>query len=110
MRFSNRPFSQLSGFRDFQGVMRTFPDPQECSEHLQIDSTFEKNIDFRYKSTDFPSWASWHSIYDEIDGSRPSEGAQRATDVQVEQKTSRTFISGPASPLRGILGCLKVES
>ena len=31
------------GFRDFPGVMRTFPDPQECSEHLQSDSTFEKH-------------------------------------------------------------------
>ena len=31
------------GFRDFPGAMRTFPDPQECSEHIQSDSTFEKH-------------------------------------------------------------------
>ena len=40
----------------------------------------------------------------EINGSRPSEGAQRATGDQIQQKSSRNFISGPVSPLRGILG------
>ena len=40
----------------------------------------------------------------EINGSRPSEGAQRATGDQIQQKPSRNFISGPVSPLRGILG------
>ena len=71
-----------------------------------------KTLIFDSKSTDFPSWTPeliWSSIYDEINGSRPSEGAQRATGAQVRQKTSRNFISGPASPLRGILGCLEVE-
>ena len=40
----------------------------------------------------------------EINGSRPSEGAQRATGDQIQQKPSRNVISGPASPIRGILG------
>ena len=30
------------GFLDFSGDMRTFPDLQECSEHIQSDSTLEK--------------------------------------------------------------------
>ena len=30
------------GFGDFSGDMWTFPDRQECSEHIQSDSTFEK--------------------------------------------------------------------
>ena len=46
----------------------------------------------------------------EINGSRPSEGAQRATGDQIQQKPSRNFISGPVSPLRNILGGLKAET
>ena len=46
----------------------------------------------------------------EINGSRPSEGAQRATGDQIQQKPSRNFISGPAIPLRSILGGLEAET
>ena len=46
----------------------------------------------------------------EINGSRPSEGAQRATGDQIQQKPSRNFISGPVSPLRSILGGLEAET
>ena len=34
-----------------------------------------------------------------INGSQPSEGAQQATDDQIQQKPSRNYISGPVSPL-----------
>ena len=46
----------------------------------------------------------------EINGSRPSEGAQRATGDQIQQKPSRNFISGPVSPPRDIMGGLEVET
>ena len=45
----------------------------------------------------------------EINGSRPSEGAQRATGDQIQQKPSRNFISGPVSSLRGILLGVEAE-
>ena len=46
----------------------------------------------------------------EINGSRPSEGAQRATGDQIQQKPSRNFISEPASPFLNILEGVEVES
>ena len=45
-----------------------------------------------------------------INGFRPSEGAQRATGDQIQQKPSRNFISGPVSFFWGILGGLEVET
>ena len=46
----------------------------------------------------------------EINGSRSSEGAQRAAGDQIQQKPSRNFISGPVSPLRSILGGVEAET
>ena len=101
------------GFWHFPGAMRVISGPQECSEDIQSGSTCEKHDFSMPKSTDFP-----HVVQDlaevesgrKINGSRPSEGAPRATGDQIQQKPSRNFISGPASPLRVILGSLKVVS
>ena len=45
-----------------------------------------------------------------INGSQPSEGAQQATDDQIQQKTSINYISGPVSPLRAILAGVQTEN
>ena len=66
-----------------------------------------KNMIFRPKSTDSPIMVQGLAEVEsgrEINDSRPSEGAQRATGDQIQQKPSRNFISGPVSPPRGILG------
>ena len=68
---------------------------------------------FDAKSTDFPQWVQGLAEVEsgrKINGSRPSEGAQRATGDQIQQKPSRNFISGPVSPPRDILGGLEVET
>ena len=68
---------------------------------------------FGPKSTDSPMGVQGLAEVEsgrEINGSRPSEGAQRATGDQIQQKPSRNFISGPASPLRGSLGGLEAET
>ena len=68
---------------------------------------------FDAKSTDFPHVVQGLAEVEserKINGSRPSEGAQRATGDQIQQKPSRNFISGPVSPPRGILRGLEVET
>ena len=57
-----------------------------------------------------PGWGPiWVTSGTQIDGSRASEGAQRATGYQYHQNTSRNFISGPVSAVRGIPGGIAAE-
>ena len=57
-----------------------------------------------------PGWGPiWVTSGTKIDGSRASEGAQRATGYQYHQNTSRNFISGPVSAVRGIPGGIAAE-
>ena len=57
-----------------------------------------------------PGWGPiWVTSGTKIDGSRASEGAQRATGYQYHQNTSRNFISEPVSAVRGIPGGIAAE-
>ena len=55
---------------------------------------------------EMPLWQSRSEggFWRKIDGSRPSDGVERATGYHVHQKSSRNTISGHASPFRGVLG------
>ena len=62
---------------------------------------------FDAKFIDFPMWIQGLAGVEsgsKINGSQPPEGAQQATGDQIQQKPSRNFTSGFASPIRGILG------
>ena len=100
------------GFWELPGDMRVISGPQECSEDIQSASTCEKH-DFSMPNPLIPPCVGQDLVEVEfgrkINGSRPSEAAQRVTGDQIQQKPSRNFIYGPVSPLWGILGGLEAK-
>ena len=80
------------GFLDISGDMRTFPNIQECSEHIQSDSTFEKRWfstqNQRVSPVGPQNWSGTHSMMKSmnLDGHREPAGNRCSSSSENVQK------------------------